>query len=233
MWTTENRSRYDRSRLRYPGALTDEEWALLRTLTSPAKRGGNKRTVDGREIVNRLMVIPSTGCSWALLPKDLPPRSTVNSLPKRWIVERTIDGLHRCRRLAKDWERLNRNAFAFLRWTSIRLMLRSFVRIEFDRGWFLKRTAASSSSRLQFSVVPALSPWASIHNRYALPSFAAGSRSVARVSRPASSSARARNFVSSRLRGAWARWQASRGSLVAKLTYELDPDAVQWSPRSR
>ena len=45
-------------------------------------------------------------------------------LPKRWIVERTIAWLNRCRRLAKDWECLNRNALAFLRWASIRLMVR-------------------------------------------------------------------------------------------------------------
>ena len=45
-------------------------------------------------------------------------------LPRRWIVERTIAWLNRCRRLAKDWERLNRNALAFLRWASIRLMIR-------------------------------------------------------------------------------------------------------------
>jgi len=45
-------------------------------------------------------------------------------LPKRWIVERTIAWLNRCRRLAKDWERMNRNALAFLRWASIRLMVR-------------------------------------------------------------------------------------------------------------
>ena len=45
-------------------------------------------------------------------------------LPKRWIVERTIAWLNRCRRLAKDWECLNRNALWFLRWASIRLMTR-------------------------------------------------------------------------------------------------------------
>jgi len=45
-------------------------------------------------------------------------------LPKRWIVERTIAWLNRCRRLAKDWEGLNRKALAFLRLASIRLMLR-------------------------------------------------------------------------------------------------------------
>lgn len=44
--------------------------------------------------------------------------------PKRWIVERTIAWLNRCRRLSKDWECLNRSALAFLRWASIQLMLR-------------------------------------------------------------------------------------------------------------
>jgi putative transposase len=46
------------------------------------------------------------------------------ALPRRWIVERTIAWLNRCRRLAKDWENLNRKALAFLRLASIRLMLR-------------------------------------------------------------------------------------------------------------
>ena len=45
-------------------------------------------------------------------------------LPKRWIVERTIGWLNRCRRLAKDWECLNRNGLAFLHWASVRMMLR-------------------------------------------------------------------------------------------------------------
>ncbi|MBB2187049.1 transposase [Gluconacetobacter liquefaciens] len=49
------------------------------------------------------------------------------ALPKRWIVERTIAGLNRCRRLSKDWECLNRNALAFLQWASVRLMLRKIL----------------------------------------------------------------------------------------------------------
>ena len=49
-------------------------------------------------------------------------------LPKRWIVERTIGWLNRCRRMAKDWECLNRSALAFLRWASVRLMLRRLCR---------------------------------------------------------------------------------------------------------
>ena len=46
------------------------------------------------------------------------------TLPKRWIVERSIAWLNRCRRLAKDWENLNLSGLTFLRLASIRLMLR-------------------------------------------------------------------------------------------------------------
>ena len=64
MWTTENRGRYDRSRLRYPSDLTDEEWALIAPLIAPAKPGGNKRTVNLREVMNGIMYVLSTGCQW-------------------------------------------------------------------------------------------------------------------------------------------------------------------------
>ena len=270
MWTTENRARYDRSKLRYPSDLTDEEWAFIKPLIPPAKRGGNKRTVDERDIVNGLMYILSTGCRGRLCPRichraarsttisaagtttgpwiasitrstsnaanwpderparrlalstarasraqkrgfshphgfdaakkikgkkrhvlvntqgllmqsivhaadiqdrdggvmlmaslfgmfpfllklyadkgyqgpkfqqglsrvcrqvnvEIVKRSDVGKfvvLPKRWIVERTIGWLNRCRRLAKDWECLNGNALAFLRGASVRLMVR-------------------------------------------------------------------------------------------------------------
>ncbi len=105
MWTLENRPRYDRSKLRYPSDVTDEEWGLIGPLISPVKKGGNKRTVDVRAVVNGVMYILSTGCQWAALPKDLPPRSTVNDYPRRWDDDRTLDRIHhalyvRCRELA-------------------------------------------------------------------------------------------------------------------------------------
>lgn len=68
----------DRSGLRYPSDLTNAEWGLIRRLIPAAKRGGNKPTVNVREIVDGLMYLLGTGCQWVPLPKDLPPRSTVN-----------------------------------------------------------------------------------------------------------------------------------------------------------
>ena len=94
MWSTENRGRYDRSELRYPSDLTNAEWELIKPLIPRAKRGGNKRTVDEREVVNGLMFILSTGCQWRSLPKDLPPRSTVNAYFCRWNYDRTLDRIH-------------------------------------------------------------------------------------------------------------------------------------------
>ena len=67
---------------------------MIGPLIPPAKRGGNKRTVDVREVVNGVMYILSTGCQWAALPKDLPPRSTVNDYLRRWDEDGTLDRIH-------------------------------------------------------------------------------------------------------------------------------------------
>src|SRR5450759_34920 len=37
MWTSKNRARYDRSQLRYPSDLTDDEWGLVEPLIPPGK----------------------------------------------------------------------------------------------------------------------------------------------------------------------------------------------------
>src|ERR671926_1317917 len=94
MWTNENRARYDRSQLRYPSDLTDEEWALVAPLIPPSKPGGNKRTRDMREVVNGLMDVLSTGCQWRAIPKDLPPRSTVYDYFDLWDHDGTVQRLH-------------------------------------------------------------------------------------------------------------------------------------------
>jgi hypothetical protein len=46
MWSIDDRGRYDRSQLRYPSDLTDDEWTLIGPLIPAAKRGGNKRKLS-------------------------------------------------------------------------------------------------------------------------------------------------------------------------------------------
>jgi transposase len=95
MWTNENRARYDRSKLRYPSDLTDQEWKLVELLIPPGKPGGDKRTVNLREVVNGLMYnILSTGCQWRAIPKDLPPKSTVYDYFDLWTYDGTLDRIH-------------------------------------------------------------------------------------------------------------------------------------------
>jgi transposase len=94
MWTQENRDWYDRSHLRYASDLTDAEWAEIGPIIPPAKPGGNKRTVDIREVVNGIMYVLSTGCQWRAIPKDLPPKSTVHDYLERWICDGTLERIH-------------------------------------------------------------------------------------------------------------------------------------------
>ncbi len=69
------------------------------------------------------------GAAWTIeVVKRSDTAKGFEPLPKRWVVERTIAWINRCRRLAKDYENLNRTALAFIRLASIRLMLRRLTR---------------------------------------------------------------------------------------------------------
>ncbi len=94
MWTSKNRARYKRDHLRYPSDVTDEEWAHVGPLIPPAKRGGRKREVDARDVVDGIMYVLSTGCQWRYIPKDLPPRSTVYRYFCLWGYDGTLDRIH-------------------------------------------------------------------------------------------------------------------------------------------
>jgi transposase len=94
MWTSKNRARYDRSKLRYPSDLTDDEWGLVEPLIAPGKTGGGKRTVIMREVVNGLMYVLPTGCQWRAIPKDLPPKSTIHGYFDLWTYDGTLQRMH-------------------------------------------------------------------------------------------------------------------------------------------
>lgn len=94
MWSEEDRKRYDRSNLRYPSDLTDAEWALVEPHIPPAKRGGRKRRVDVRAVLQGVLYVLETGCQWRHLPKDFPPRSTVWDYFDLWSYDGTLDRIH-------------------------------------------------------------------------------------------------------------------------------------------
>jgi len=93
MWTAADRERYGRDGLRYPSDLTDAEWALIAPLIRPAKRGGRRRSVVVREVMNGLLYVLETGCQWRHLPRDLPPRSTVHGYLQRWEWDGTLEAV--------------------------------------------------------------------------------------------------------------------------------------------
>jgi transposase len=94
MWTTANRGKYKREGLRYPSDLTDAEWALVEPSIPPARRGGRRREVDVREVLNGILYVLSTGCQWRAVPKDLPPRSTLFDYFDLWNWDGTLGRIH-------------------------------------------------------------------------------------------------------------------------------------------
>lgn len=68
----------------YSTDITDAEWELLQPLIPPVKAGGRKRIVQMREIINAILYVQSSGCSWRLLPHDLPPWPTVYNYFRVW-----------------------------------------------------------------------------------------------------------------------------------------------------
>jgi transposase len=94
MWTPEHRLGAKRHGLRYPSDLSDAEWSLVEPLIPPAKRGGRKRSVNVREVLNGIFYVLSTGCQWPALPKDLPPKSTVYDYFDLWAWDGTLERIH-------------------------------------------------------------------------------------------------------------------------------------------
>jgi len=94
MWKPGHRLAARRIGLRYDSDLTDEEWALIASLIPPAKRGGGKRTVNIREILNAIFYVLWTGCQWKALPKDLPPKSTAHWYLMLWNWDGTLERIH-------------------------------------------------------------------------------------------------------------------------------------------
>jgi transposase len=84
------------NRAAYPSDLTDEEWAAIRSVLPPPKRGrsGRPRKYPLREIWNAIFYQARTGCQWEYLPHDIPPHGDVWDHFSRWRDEGLIETVH-------------------------------------------------------------------------------------------------------------------------------------------
>lgn len=94
-WTEITRPNYRRDGQRYASDALDAEWRVIAPLLPGRRRVGRPRTVDLREVLNAIFYVLMTGCQWRALPKDFPPRSTVQ-------------GYFYCWRDLRLWVRINR-----------------------------------------------------------------------------------------------------------------------------
>lgn len=84
MWTEITREQYRRDELRYASDTRAEEWAQIAPLLPQPRRLGRPREWDLRVIVDAVLYLLWTGCQWRALPRDFPPRSTVQGYFYRW-----------------------------------------------------------------------------------------------------------------------------------------------------
>lgn len=83
----------------YPSDLSDEQWALAEPVITAWK--DRHRSVSGhrgayamREIVNSILYQGRTGCQWAYLPHDLPPKSATYYYFAAWRDDGTDQVIH-------------------------------------------------------------------------------------------------------------------------------------------
>lgn len=91
----------------YPTDLNDTQWSKIRPYLPAEAPTGRPREHGWRRILNAIFYILQSGCSWRMLPRDLPPWKTVYYYFRVW-------------RLNGTWERLNR-------------LLREKVRLKFGK----------------------------------------------------------------------------------------------------
>ena len=81
----------------YPSDTSDEEWDLIGPLLpvgGTGEFGGRPVKVPRRDIVDAILYVVRTGCSWNQLPKDFPKRSTVYHWFSKWTADGTLDAVY-------------------------------------------------------------------------------------------------------------------------------------------
>jgi transposase len=76
--------------------VTDRQWALVEGLlpNPPPGPAGRPPRHEKRQILNAILYLTRTGCSWRMLPKDFPPWQTVYGYFRDWTNDDTLQRLH-------------------------------------------------------------------------------------------------------------------------------------------
>ena len=86
-------------RAAYPSDLTDDQWAVVGPFLEAWKAwhpsvSGHQGRYGLREIVNSIFYQNRTGCQWAYLPHDLPPKSATYYYFALWRDDGTDQAVH-------------------------------------------------------------------------------------------------------------------------------------------
>jgi transposase len=83
-WTDITRLQYVRHGRRYASDCTNAEWALIEPFMPRRKKNGRPRTTKLRDVWDAIQYMAATGCQWAMIPNDFPPRSTIQRYFYDW-----------------------------------------------------------------------------------------------------------------------------------------------------
>lgn len=73
-----------KTRQAYATDLSETEWRIIEPLGPAQKHRGRKIVYERREILNAIFYLNRSGCTWRMLPHDLPPYRTVSHYYQQW-----------------------------------------------------------------------------------------------------------------------------------------------------
>lgn len=78
----------------YPSDLKDKEWELIQDMIPKSKSGGRESVHSKRELVNAMLYLLKSGCSWRMLPHDFPPAKTVYHYFNAWSKAKVFEKIN-------------------------------------------------------------------------------------------------------------------------------------------
>jgi transposase len=75
----------------YPSDLTDEQWEIIEPMLPLIKEPGRVPKHPFRDIVDAILYLDRSGCSWRQLPADFPPWQTVYGWFRQWKTRGVTD----------------------------------------------------------------------------------------------------------------------------------------------